>query len=77
MPQFPLYIPTKSRYDYMVTSKVLSAMSVSHFLIVEPEQVDTGNSIVGIITLITRHLKQTSLSGAKTRQSRKASMITA
>lgn len=39
-PQFPLYIPSKSRSQYMHTSKALTAMGVSHFIVVEPQQVD-------------------------------------
>ena len=38
-PQFPIYIPTKSRSQYMITSKVLTELGVKHFLIVEPDQV--------------------------------------
>jgi hypothetical protein len=39
-PQFPLYIPTKGRHEFMVTSKALTEMRVRHYLIVEPQQVD-------------------------------------
>lgn len=39
-PQFPLYIPSKSRSQYMHTSKALTAMGVRHFIVVEPQQVD-------------------------------------
>lgn len=39
-PRFPLYIPTKGRSEYMLTSKALTAMGVDHFLIVEPQQVE-------------------------------------
>lgn len=39
-PQFPLYIPTKGRHRFMVTSKALTALGVPHFLVVEPQQVD-------------------------------------
>lgn len=39
-PQFPLYIPTKSRSEYMITSRVLSELGVAHFLVVEPQQVE-------------------------------------
>lgn len=37
-PRFPLYIPTKGRHEYMVTSKALTAMGARHFLVVEPQQ---------------------------------------
>ena len=39
-PQFPLYIPTKSRSEYMITSRVLTELGVAHFLVVEPQQVE-------------------------------------
>lgn len=39
-PQFPLYIPTKGRSQYMHTSKALTAMGVNHFLVVEPQEVE-------------------------------------
>lgn len=38
-PQFPLYIPTKWRSEYMITSKVLTEMWLPHFVIVEPTQI--------------------------------------
>jgi len=40
LPQFPLYIPTKGRSQYMHTSIALTAMDVPHFLIVEPQEVE-------------------------------------
>jgi hypothetical protein len=39
-PQFPLYIPSKGRSEYMITSKALTLMGVDHFVVVEPQQVD-------------------------------------
>ncbi|WP_336801705.1 hypothetical protein [Kaistia sp. MMO-174] len=39
-PQFPVYIPTKGRHKYMITSKVLTTLGVPHFLVVEPQQSD-------------------------------------
>lgn len=39
-PQFPLYIPSKSRHEYMMTSKYLTYMGVKHFVVVEPQQMD-------------------------------------
>lgn len=38
-PQFPLYIPSKGRSEYMITSKVLTEIGVKHFIIVEPQEV--------------------------------------
>jgi len=39
-PQFPLYIPSKGRSQYMITSKALSAMGVRHTVVCEPDEVD-------------------------------------
>lgn len=39
-PQFPLYIPSKGRHEYMVTSKALTEMGIRHFIVVEPQQVE-------------------------------------
>lgn len=38
-PRFPLYIPSKGRSEYMITSKVLTELGVSHFIVVEPQEV--------------------------------------
>lgn len=38
-PQFPLYIPSKSRSQYMMTSAYLTQMNVPHNIVVEPDQV--------------------------------------
>lgn len=40
MPKYPLYIPTKGRAQYMMTSKALTQMGVHHYLIVEPQEID-------------------------------------
>lgn len=37
-PQFPLYIPSKGRSEYMITSKVLTELGVRHYVIVEPQE---------------------------------------
>jgi hypothetical protein len=39
MPKAPIYIPTKGRHEFMVTSRALTAMKVDHFLVVEPQEV--------------------------------------
>ncbi len=39
-PQFPLYIPTKGRSEYMITSRQLTRMGVKHYVVVEPSEVD-------------------------------------
>lgn len=36
----PIYIPTKGRHEYLLSSTRLDAMGVRHFLIVEPQEVD-------------------------------------
>lgn len=50
-PQFPLYIPTKGRHEYMVTSKALTSLGVPHFLVVEPQQVDAYRAAVDAMNL--------------------------
>ena len=40
LPDFPLYIPSKGRYEYMMTSKALTFMKVPHYIIVEPQEID-------------------------------------
>ena len=39
-PQFPLYIPSKGRSEYMITSKFLTKMKVPHYIVVEPQEVE-------------------------------------
>lgn len=39
-PQFPLYIPSKGRHEYMITSKALTLMGVRHHVVVEPHQAE-------------------------------------
>lgn len=39
-PRFPLYIPSKGRSEYMITSKALTAMGVDHNIVVEPQEVE-------------------------------------
>lgn len=39
-PNFPLYIPSKGRFEYMVTSKYLTIMKTPHFIVVEPQEVE-------------------------------------
>lgn len=38
-PQFPLYVVSKGRAQYMVTSKALGDMGVEHYVVVEPDEV--------------------------------------
>ncbi len=37
-PRFPIFIVTKGRYEYMITSRVLTELGVRHYLIVEPTE---------------------------------------
>lgn len=52
-PQFPLYIPSKGRAEYMMTSRALTKMGVRHFIVVEPQQMDEYRAAVkrdGVLT---------------------------
>lgn len=40
-PQFPLYIPSKGRSQYMVTSKVLTSLKVPHYIVVEAQDIES------------------------------------
>jgi hypothetical protein len=40
-PRFPLYVPTKGRADSRLTSRALTEQGVPHYLVVEPQEVDT------------------------------------
>ncbi|CTQ67160.1 hypothetical protein [Roseibium alexandrii] len=37
-PEFPLYIPSKGRAQYMITSKALTRIGVRHSVVVEPQE---------------------------------------
>lgn len=39
-PHFPLYIPSKGRYRFMITSRHLTKMGLPHFVIVEPQEAE-------------------------------------
>jgi hypothetical protein len=51
-PQFPLYIPSKGRSEYMVTSKALTAIGVRHHIVVEPQEVDKYKAAVEKFNLL-------------------------
>ena len=53
-PQFPLYIPSKGRYEYMMTSKSLTEMGVSHNIVVEPQEVENYQKAVKHWRLLTK-----------------------
>jgi|TARA_R110001599_G_scaffold191750_2_gene386735 hypothetical protein len=45
-PQFPIYIPSKSRADSRLTSKALETMNVPYFIIVEKEQYNEYANVI-------------------------------
>lgn len=51
-PQFPLYIPSKGRSEYMITSKALTSMGVRHFVVVEPSQVSDYQRAIAAMNLL-------------------------
>ena len=53
LPQFPFYIPSKSRSEYMITSKALTRMGIKHYVIVEPDQVADYEKAVEEMKLLT------------------------
>lgn len=54
LPQFPLYIPSKGRSEYMITSKALTEMGVYHNICVEPQEVKKYKESVARMSLLTR-----------------------
>lgn len=52
-PQFPLYIPSKGRSQYMITSKYLTYMGLKHFIVVEPQEVETYKKSIEEMKLLT------------------------
>jgi len=38
-PVYPLYIPTKGRHEYMITSIALTKMGIKHYVVAEPDEV--------------------------------------
>jgi hypothetical protein len=52
-PQFPLYIPSKGRSEYMMTSKTLTAMGIRHNIVVEPQELDAYRKAVRELKLLT------------------------
>lgn len=51
-PQFPLYIVSKGRSEYMVTSKALSRMGVPHLIVVEPDEVALYEAAIAKLELL-------------------------
>jgi len=56
-PNYPLYIPSKGRHEYMMTSKALTKMKVPHFIVVEPQEVDLYNKAIKHWDLLTTVLE--------------------
>ena len=51
-PRFPLYIVSKGRSAYMVTSKALTRMGVPHFVVVEPQEVEAYETAIRSMGLL-------------------------
>jgi len=51
-PHFPIYIPSKGRHEYMMTSRVLTEIGLKHFIIVEPQQVHDYEKAVSKMKLL-------------------------
>lgn len=51
-PRYPLYVVSKSRQDYMITSKSLTLMGVKHFVVVEPDQAQAYRDSIARMNLL-------------------------
>lgn len=56
-PQFPLYIVSKGRTEYMTTSRWLTKMGVAHLIVVEPQEVDLYRATVDKLGLLAEVLQ--------------------
>lgn len=45
-PKHPIYVVSKGRSKYMMTSQVLTTMRVPHFIVVEPQEVDAYKAAI-------------------------------
>lgn len=45
-PRYPIYVVSKGRSQYMMTSRALTKMGVQHFIVVEPQEVDAYRATV-------------------------------
>jgi len=52
-PQYPLYIPSKGRYEKRLTSDFLTEINVPHYIIIEKQEFDLYNSYVKKNKLVT------------------------
>ena len=55
-PQFPLYIPTKGRAEYMITSRVLSELGVKHYLVIEEQELEVYQAAIKRFELLASPL---------------------
>lgn len=53
LPQHPVYVVSKGRSQYMMTSQVLTTMGVPHFIVVEPQEVDVYGDAIAARNLLT------------------------
>jgi len=51
-PRFPLYVVSKGRAEYMMTSKALSRMGVQHNIIVEPQEIEAYSASIAAMGLL-------------------------
>jgi hypothetical protein len=52
-PQHPIYIVSKGRSQYMMTSSTLTEMGIPHFIVVEPQEVEIYKAAVAARMLLT------------------------
>lgn len=55
--KFPLYIPSKGRHEYMITSKALTQMGIAHNVIVEPQEINAYKMAVNRMGLLATILE--------------------
>lgn len=55
-PLFPLYIVSKGRFEYMITSKYLTEMGIKHRIIVEPQEVEKYQQAIDSMGLLAEIL---------------------
>ncbi len=51
-PQYPIFIPTKGRYESNRTSRALTSINVAHTLVVEPQEARQYANLVGVENLL-------------------------
>lgn len=45
-PTHPIYVVSKGRSEFMMTSRALTAMGIPHFIVVEPQEADAYRAVV-------------------------------